>query len=62
MNADKTKKPMSASRKRALRLERKYLDRAILRFVRTLSPHGDQLDPRQQRELLGLAMARSRVQ
>lgn len=54
------KKKMTDSRKRALRLERKYLDRAILRLVHTLG-RAQSMDDIQSRELIGLARARWRV-
>jgi hypothetical protein len=48
-------------RKRANARERKALDRAILRFTRTLYADSAALSEREQRELLGLVSARRRV-
>lgn len=55
----KTKK--TAAQKRAGALERKYIDRAILRLVRTFGEHSDKLNDGEHREILGLARARRRV-
>jgi hypothetical protein len=51
----------TAAQKRAGALERKYIDRAILRLVRTLAEHTDKLTDAEHREILGLARARRRV-
>jgi hypothetical protein len=52
---------MTPHRKRANARERKVLDRAILRFTRSLFLSQDLLTDREQRELLGLVAARRRV-
>lgn len=54
-------KKKTAAQKRASALERKYIDRAILRLVRSFGDHSDKLNDSEQREVLGLARARRRV-
>lgn len=51
----------SKAQKRKHALERKYLDRAILRLTRTFWDGMEELDASQQRELIGLVKARRRV-
>jgi hypothetical protein len=54
-------KRKTQAQKRASALERKYLDRAILRLTRTFYTGRDTIDASDQRELLGLVLARRRV-
>lgn len=54
-------KRKTPAQRRASARERKYLDRALLRLTRTLYTGRDTLEQSEQRELLGLVMARRRV-
>ena len=55
------KRVKTQAQKRAGALERRYLDRAILRLCRTFCEHADKLNDAEQREVLGLVRARRRV-
>lgn len=54
-------KRKTKSQRRASALERRYLDRAILRLTRTFWDAAESLTDSHQRELLGLVKARRRV-